>query len=201
MRSFELIRKRHVWRDFPQPLQESCSGWHVCGTRGSYMAINRRLVAVFLAPAALAVCGCTLDGRGTGRPVTYDGGPVTVDGCLIPDQDGRPVLSVVKVSATADQESNGTGAAGTRIGLSTSLDGPWIGTGVLELVTDPSVNVAQYRGRVLATGVIEAEAGTTGLVDQINSARGVRVTTFHVQSLQAAKGMCAGSGTAGTESQ
>src|SRR5262249_48699976 len=166
------------------------------------MAISRPLVAVFLAPAVLAVWGCTLNGRGTARPVTYDGGQVTVDGCLNPDQDGRPVFSVVKVtSATSNEQSNGTGAAGTRIGLSTSLDGPWIGTGVLELVPDPSVNVAQYRGRVRATGVIQAEAGTTGLVDQMKTERGVRVTTFHVQSLQSAEGECAGSGAAGTESQ
>jgi hypothetical protein len=166
------------------------------------MVINPRIVAVLLAPAVLAVWGCTLNGRGTERPVTYGGGPVTVDGCLNPDRDGRLVFSVVKVtSATGDQESNGAGASGTRIGLSTSLEGPWIGTGVLELVADPSVNVAQYRGRVLATGVIEAEAGTTGLVDQMKSERGVRVTTLHVQSLQSGEGECAGSGTTGTESQ
>src|SRR6476619_3291794 len=112
------------------------------------MAFDRRVVTVFLAPAVLALWGCTLDGRGTGRPVTYGGGHVTVDGCLNPDRDGRLVLSVINVtSATGDQESNGTGAAGTRIGLSTSLDGPWIGTLVLELVPDHSVNIAQYRGR------------------------------------------------------
>jgi hypothetical protein len=133
--------------------------------------------------------------------VTFDGGQVIVDGCLIPDQDGRLVFSVVKVtSATSDQQSNGTGAAGTRIGLSTSLDGPWIGTMVLELVPDPSVNLAQYRGRVSATGVIKAEAGTTGSVDQMKTESGVRVASLHVQSLQPAKGECAGSATAGTES-
>jgi hypothetical protein len=166
------------------------------------MAIKHRFVTVLLAPAVLAAWGCTLDGRGTGRPVTYGGGPVTVDGCLTPDQDGRLVFSVVNVtSATSDRESNGTGATGTRIGLSTSLDGPWIGTVLLQLVPDPSVNIAQFRGRVRATGVIEAEPGTTGSVDQIKIERGVRVTRFHVQSLQPAEGECAGSGTAGTESQ
>src|SRR5262249_51959753 len=134
------------------------------------------------------------------RPVTYGGGRVTVDGCLSPNQDGRLVFSVVKVTgATGDEESNGTVAAATRIGLSTSLDGPWIGTGVLELVPDRSVDISQYRGRVRATGVIDAEAGTTGSVDQIKSQRGVQVTRLHVQSLQPAEGECAGSGTAGTE--
>lgn len=163
------------------------------------MAINRRVALAFVVPAVLAAWGCTLDGRGTGRPVTYGGGQVTVDGCLNSDRNGRPVFSVVTVtSARGDHESNGAGAA-ARIGLSTSLEGPWIGTGVLELVADPSVNVAQYRGRVLATGVIEPEAGTTGLVDQIKSERGVRVTTLHVQSLQPGEGECAGSGTTGTE--
>jgi hypothetical protein len=163
--------------------------WH----RRFVMAINRRVVTVFLAPAVLALWGCTLDGRGTGRPVTYDGGRVTVDGCLIPDRDGRLVFSVVNVtSAAGDQASNSGAAAGTRIGLSTSLDGPWIGTVVLELVPDPSVNIAQYRGRVRATGVIEPESGNTGSVDQIKIARGVHVTSLHVQSLQPAEGECAG---------
>jgi hypothetical protein len=167
------------------------------------MAIIRLLVAVLLAPAVLAVWGCTLDGRGTGRPVTYDGGRVTVDGCLAPDQDGRLVFSIVKVSsAPGDEQSNGTGAAGTRIGLSTSLDGPWIGTPVLELVPNPSVNVAQYRGRVLrVTGSIEPEAGTTGLVDQMKNERGVRFTRLHVQSLQPTEGECAAPGTGGMERQ
>jgi hypothetical protein len=165
------------------------------------MAINRRVVPVFFAPAVLALWGCTLDGRGTGRPVIYNGGQVIVDGCLNQDRDGKPVFSVVDVtSATADQQSNGTGGA-ARIGLSTSLDGPWIGTGVLELVPDPAVNIAQYRGRVRMTGGIDAEPGTTGSVDQVKTERGVRVTTLHVQSLQPAEGECAGSGTAGTESQ
>lgn len=165
------------------------------------MAINRRAV-VFLAPAVLAIWGCTLNGRGVGRPVTYGGGRVTIDGCLTPDRDGTLVFSVVNVtSAPGDEQSNGTGAAATRIALSTSLDGPWVGTGVLELIPDPSVDVAQYRGRVRATGVIEAEAGTTGSVDQVKTEQGVRVTRFHVQSIQAAEGQCANSGTAGTESQ
>jgi hypothetical protein len=202
MRLFELIRIRDVGRDFPQPRQLlrslalACM-WHL----RLVMAISRPLVAVFLAPAVLAVWGCTLNGRGTARPVTFDGGQVTVDGCLIPDQDGRMVLSVVKVtSATSDQQSNGAGPGGARIGLSTSLDGPWIGTVVLDLVPEPSVNLSQYRGRVSATGVVEAEAGTTGSVDQMKTERGVRVTSLHVQSLQPAEGDCAGSVTAGTES-
>ena len=76
--------------------------------------------------------------------------------------------------------------------MSTSLDGPWIGTVVLELVPDPSVNIAQYRGRVRATGIIEPESGNTGSVDQIKIARGVHVTSLHVQSLQPAEGECAG---------
>ncbi|HEX7793406.1 MAG TPA: hypothetical protein VF456_03600 [Vicinamibacterales bacterium] len=133
--------------------------------------------------------------------MTYDGGRVTVDGCLNPDRDGRLVFSVVNVtSANGDQESNRMGAA-ARIGVSTSLDGPWIGTGMLELVPDPTVNIAQYRGRVRATGVIEAEPGTTGSVDQIKIVRGVRATSLHVQSLQPVEGECAVPGTAGTESQ
>jgi hypothetical protein len=113
------------------------------------------------------------------------------------------VFSIIKVtSATGVARSNGTGAAGTGIGLSTSLDGPWIGTRVLELVPNPSVDVAEYRGRVLrVTGVIEPEAGTTGLVDQMKSARGVRFTRLHVQSLQPAEGECAVPGTGGMESQ
>src|SRR5215813_12996680 len=133
--------------------------------------IRNLLFSVLLAPAVLPVWGCTLDARGTSRPVTFSGGEATVDGCLVPDQDGRLMLSIVKVSsATDDQESAGADAAGTGIRLSTSLEGPWVGTRVLELVSDPSVNATQYPGRVVhVTGLIEPEAGTTGLVDQMKS--------------------------------
>src|SRR5262249_12521433 len=136
-------------------------------------------------------------------PVTFNGGEVTVDGCLAPDQDGRLMLSIVKVSsATDDQESADAGAAETGIRLSTSLDGPWVGTRVLELVSNPSVNVTQYPGRVLhVTGLIEPEAGTTGLVDQMKSRSGVRFIRLHVQSLQPGEGACAVPATGGSETQ
>src|SRR5215510_13647182 len=164
------------------------------------MGIVRNLLfSVLLAPAVLPVWGCTLDARGTSRPVTFNGGEVTVDGCLAPDQDGRLMLSIVKVSsATDDQESaganGGADTAGTGIRLSTSLDGPWVGTRVLELVSNPSVsaNVTLNNGRILhVTGLIEPEAGTTGLVDQVKTRTGVRFMRLHVQSLQPGDGACA----------
>jgi hypothetical protein len=113
------------------------------------------------------------------------------------------VFSIVTVAtAPGDEGSNGTEAAETRIGLSTSLDGPWIGTRVLELVPNASTDAGQYRGRVLrVTGSIEPEAGTTGLVDQMKNERGVRFTRLHVQSLQPTEGECAVQGTGGVERQ
>jgi len=170
------------------------------------MGLFRKLLfSVLLAPAVLPLWGCTLDARGTSRPVTFNGGEVTVDGCLAPDQDGRLMLSIVKVSsATDDQESVDAGAAETGIRLSTSLDGPWVGTRVIELVSNPSasVNARLNPDRVLhVTGLIEPEAGTTGLVDQMKSRSGVRFIRLHVQSLQPGDGTCAVPATGGLESQ
>jgi hypothetical protein len=165
--------------------------------------MNRFAVAALLLPAVLAACACTVNGRGTAQPITFDGGHVTIDGCLSsPDEDGKLRLRIVgRSDADGDQRGN-IGPVGTPLSQSTSIDGPWIGTRQLELIPNGSMNLAQYYGRVVrVTGALEPAAGTTGLTDQMKAADGVRFVSVRVESLQPTERQCASAANGGAREQ
>jgi hypothetical protein len=83
------------------------------------------------------------------------------------------------------------GIGGTRLRQSTTVNGPWVGTTQLELVGDQMAPLRSHADhRVRVTGVLDAQDGTTGFVDQVQNAYGAEFRQLRVTRFEMVEGAC-----------
>lgn len=154
----------------------------------------RRLIGALKRMAACSALGCAVscevDGRGRPEPVDLNGAnDVAFVGCVdTDDEHERLVLWTLD-----DVESlKATGRRVMSSGQSTSTNGPWIGTRQLELIGDRAAAIGKYRGqRVVVSGALEEQPGTTGPTDQVQHARGTSFRRLQAGGFEPVPGPCA----------
>jgi hypothetical protein len=114
---------------------------------------------------------------------------VTYIGCVaVEDREPRRLLLwTLDVGGRRDPWVGGL----TRTRQSTTVNGPWLGTRQLELVGDQVAPMRSHLDqRVQVTGVLEAQDGTTGFVDQVQNAHGAVFRQLRVTRFEIAEGSC-----------
>jgi hypothetical protein len=154
--------------------------------------LARRRVGITTISGLALACSVSC-GSGRGDPEYVRLGRVenvSYLGCLTMDarQPQRLLLLTVDTSEQPGSQSSGL----TRAEPSTSTRGPWVGTRQLELVGNQVAAMGRdSERRVRVNGVLEEQDGTTGYVDQVQSARGAVFRQLRVTTFETVEGSCA----------
>jgi hypothetical protein len=149
-----------------------------------------RALRVSIAGLALAAAvGCDY-GRGAAADVVLPRiDNVTYLGCVEFEggESSRVLLWTFEDPSAAEPAGGGIGS-----GQSTTVNGPWLGTRQLELVGDQAGELGTRHGqRARITGTLEEQRGSTGKVDQLQSAEGAVFRQLRPANFQLVEGPCA----------
>jgi hypothetical protein len=149
-----------------------------------------RALRVTVAGLALAAAaGCDY-GRGASESVVLPRiDNVTYLGCVELEgrESSRVLLWTLEEPPAPEPAGRGIGS-----GQSTTVNGPWLGSRQLELAGDQAGEIGSHHGkRVRVTGTLEEQGGSTGKVDQLQSAEGAVFRRLRPASFELVEGPCA----------